>query len=155
MMRRKNLLPTNDETISIIEKGEYGILSTVSSNNEPYGVPLNYCFIDDNIYFHCALEGKKLDNIANNSKVSFCVVGKTKIQPEKFTTKFESCIVQGTAIEVIDEEKQMALEGLIKKYARQFEFEGLGYIKKVQGKTKVLKIVSESLAGKATMGTSR
>ncbi len=148
-MRRKDRLLPNDETISIIEKGEYGILSTVSSTNEPYGVPLNYCFIDGNIYFHCAHEGKKLDNIANNSKVSFCVVGETKIQPGEFTTKFESCIVQGTAIEVIDEEKQMALEGLIKKYSRQFEFEGLEYIKKVQAKTKVLKIVSGSFIGKA------
>jgi len=49
----------------------------------------------------------------------------------------------------------MALEGLIKKYSRQFESEGLEYIKKVQGKTKVLKIVSEFFTGKATMGTSR
>jgi nitroimidazol reductase NimA-like FMN-containing flavoprotein (pyridoxamine 5'-phosphate oxidase superfamily) len=149
MMRRKDRLLSNDETVSIIEKGEYGILSTVSSSNEPYGVPLNYCFINDNIYFHCALEGKKLDNIANNSKVSFCVVGETKIQPENFSTEFESCIVQGTAIEVIDEEKHMALKGLIQKYSQQFEFEGLEYIKKVQEKTKVLKIVSKSFSGKA------
>lgn len=149
MMRRKDRSIPNDEALAIIEKGEYGILSTVSLSNEPYGVPLNYCFINDNIYFHCALEGQKLDNIADNSKVSFCVVGETEIQPEKFATKFESCIVQGSAMEVFDKEKQMALEGLIKKYSGQFKSESLDYIKKLQGKAKVLKIVPDSFTGKA------
>ena len=149
MMRRKDRLLPNDEALSIIEKGEYGVLSTVSSSNEPYGVPLNYCLINDNIYFHCALEGQKLDNISSNSKVSFCVVGETLIQPDKFATKFESYIVQGTAIEVFDEEKQMALEGLIKKYSGQFESEGLDYIKKVKSKARVIKIIQKSFSGKA------
>ncbi len=138
-----------DETVSIIKKGEYGILSTVSSDNQPYGVPLSYCFIDQKIYFHCARKGKKLDNIAFNTKISFCVVGETKVQPDKFSTKFESCIVFGTATEVFGEEKRMALEGLINKYSRQFQTEGLEYIKKAGEKTKVIKIVSESLTGKA------
>jgi len=78
MMRRKNLLPTNDETISIIEKGEYGILSTVSSNNEPYGVPLNYCFIDDNIYFHCGLEGKNSITLPTTQKFHSALLAKRK-----------------------------------------------------------------------------
>ena len=136
--------------MSIIEKGEYGILSTVSPSNEPYGTPLNYCVINGDIYFHCALKGKKLDNITNNPKVSFCVVGETEIQPEKFTSKYESGIVKGTAVEVIGEEKKMALEGLIKKYSRPFKLEGFEYIRKAQGKTKVMKIVSKSFTGKAT-----
>jgi hypothetical protein len=148
-MRKKERQLSYDETISIIEKGEYGILSTVSSGNEPYGVPLNYCFIDGSIYFHCALEGKKLDNIAHNANVSFCVVGQTKILPEKFSTKFESCIVFGTAAEVTGDEKQMALEGFIEKYSRQFNAEGLEYIKKACRKTKVIKIIPESFSGKA------
>lgn len=148
-MRRKDRQLSYDETISIIEKGEYGILSTVSSGNEPYGVPLNYCVIDKNIYFHCALEGKKLDNIANNANVSFCVVGDTKIQPDKFSTKFESCIVKGTASEVTGEEKQMALEGLIEKYSKEFGTKGLEYINQAKEKTKVIKIIPKSFSGKA------
>jgi len=62
-MRRKDRQITNTEAYSILENGEYGILSTVSSNNEAYGVPLNYCLIDKCIYFHCALEGSKINNI--------------------------------------------------------------------------------------------
>lgn len=148
-MRRKDRLITNTETFSILEKGEYGILSTLSSNNEPYGVPVNYCLVNECIFFHCSLEGKKIDNINKNPKVSFCVVGGTEVLPDKFGTKYESCIVQGLASESFGEEKQMALEGLIHKYSENFVSEGLEYIEKLKNKTRVLKISIESISGKA------
>jgi len=148
-MRRKDRLITNAETFSILEKGEYGILGTVSSNNESYGVPVNYCLINKSIYFHCALEGRKINNINNNPKVSFCVVGKTEVLPDKFGTKYESCIVEGVASESFGEEKQLALEGLIHKYSENFVSEGLKYIEKLKDKARVFKIPIESISGKA------
>ena len=148
-MRRKDRLIANTEAFSILEKGEYGTLSTVSSNNEPYGVPLNYCLIDECIYFHCALEGSKINNITNNPKVSFCVVGKTEVLPDKFGTKFDSCIVQGFAYESFAEEKQMALEGVVLKYSENFASEEFKYIEKLKDKTRVFKITIESISGKA------
>ncbi|MCP3874253.1 MAG: pyridoxamine 5'-phosphate oxidase family protein [Desulfobacteraceae bacterium] len=148
-MRRKDRLIPNSEAFSILEKGEYGILSTVSPNNEPYGVPLNYCLIGDCIYFHCALEGSKINNITYNPNVSFCVVGNTEVLPEKFSTKFESCIVQGYAHESFAEEKQKAIEGLIHKYSESYKSEGLKYIEKLKDKTKVFKIAINTISGKA------
>ena len=148
-MRRKDRLITNTETFSILEKGEYGILSTISSNNEPYGVPVNYCLINECIYFHCALEGRKINNISDNPKVSFCVVGKTEVLPDKFGTKYESCVVQGLASESSGEERQLALEGLIHKYSEEFFPEGLKYIDKLKDKVRVFKISMESISGKA------
>jgi nitroimidazol reductase NimA-like FMN-containing flavoprotein (pyridoxamine 5'-phosphate oxidase superfamily) len=148
-MRRKDRLITNEETFAILERGEYGILSTVSSKDEPYGVPVNYCLIKECIYFHCALEGRKIDNIHDNPKVSFCVVGKTEVLPDQFGTKYESCIVQGVASESFGEEKQQALEGLIHKYSKNFVSEGLKYIEKLRNKARVFKISIESISGKA------
>ncbi len=148
-MRRKDRLITNEETFSILEKGEYGILSAVSSDHEPYGVPLNYCLIDGCIYFHCALEGTIINNINNNPKVSFCVVGKTEVLPDQFDTKYESCIVQGLASESFGEEKQLALEGLVHKYSENFFSEGLKYIEKLKDKSRVFKVSIESISGKA------
>jgi hypothetical protein len=148
-MRRKDRQITNAETFSILAKGEYGILSTLSSNNEPYGVPLNYCLIGECIYFHCALEGSKINNMINNPKVSFCVVGKTEVLPDQFGTKYESCIVQGLASESFGEEKFTALKGLIDKYSGNFVPEGLKYIEKLKEKTRVFKISIESISGKS------
>ena len=149
MMRRKDRLLPNEEAFSILERGEYGTLSTLSLNHEPYGVPLNYCLIDGCIYFHCAIEGRKIDNIINNPNVSFCVVGKTEVLPDQFGTIYESCIVQGLASESFGEEKQLALEGLIHKYSKNFVSEGLKYIAKLKEKTRVFKISIESISGKA------
>ena len=148
-MRRKDRLITEAETLSILEKGEYGVLSTASSDDEPYGVALNYCVINGSIYFHCALEGRKLNNLNSNPKASFCVVGNTKVLPDEFGTKYESCIVQGLASESFGEEKQSALEGLVKKYSKEFVSQGLEYIKKLKDKTRVFKITMESISGKA------
>jgi uncharacterized protein len=148
-MRRIDRLITNTEAFSILEKGEYGILSTVSSSNEPYGVPVSYCLIDGCIYFHCALEGRKINNINNNPNVSFCVVGKTEVLPDKFGTKYESCIVQGFASESHGEEKQLGLEGLVHKYSANYVSAGLDYIEKLKGQARIFKISIESISGKA------
>jgi len=148
-MRRKDRLITESEAYSILEKGEFGLLSTSSQNNEPYGVPLNYCLIDGCIYFHCAPDGRKINHITENPKVSFCVVGNTELLPDLFSTKFESCIVQGHAVESFGEEKQKALEGLIHKYSAGFIPEGLEYIEKRKDKTKIFKISIISISGKA------
>jgi len=77
-MRRKDRMTAAEEAFSILEKGEFGVLSTVSPDYEPYGVPLNYCFINESIYFHCAAEGKKIDHLNHSPIVSFCVAGNTE-----------------------------------------------------------------------------
>jgi len=147
-MRRKDRMLTHSETRSILENGEYGVLSTLSAAGEPYGVPLNYCVINGGIYFHCAVEGKKITNIQSHPEISFCVVGKTEVLPDKFATRYESCIVQGRASEAFGEEKQTALEGLIRKYSRDFIPAGLEYIEKFKNETRVFKITIECISGK-------
>ena len=95
-MRRKDKALQNSEIEKILQHGEYGVLSTMDEGGQPYGVPLNYVYMNDCIYCHCALAGHKLENIAINSRVSFCVVGDTCLLPEEFSTEFESVILFGT-----------------------------------------------------------
>ena len=66
-LQKRRLDAQNSE--EILRKGEYGVLSTCGADGQPYGVPLNYVYEDGKIYFHCAAEGRKLDNIAVNSRV--------------------------------------------------------------------------------------
>ena len=148
-LRRKDRAIPQEEAIAILNKAEYGVLSTISENGEPYGVPLNFCIIDRCIYFHCAVEGQKIDNIKQNSSVSFCAVGNTKILPDKFTTKYESVIVSGEVEEVLDSNKQIALEGLLNKYSPEFFDNGIEYIESLREKTRVFKISINTLTGKA------
>ena len=148
-MRRADRAIPDSEAKEILQAGEYGVLSTVSVDGQPYGVPVSYSYTGDVIYFHCAVEGHKLENLSGNNRVSFCVVGKTQVLPDKFATNYESVIIFGKAFEVTDDEKHTALVELLKKYSPGFMEKGLRYIEGDSGKAKVYKIVIESMTGKA------
>jgi len=148
-MRRNDRKITAKEAKNILKNGEYGVLSTINKNEYPYGIPVNYFFRGNTIYIHCAVDGQKLENIKNNKKVSFVVIGKTEILPDKFGTKYESAIVFGKAQEVYEKEKHNALVSLLEKYSPEFTSEGKKYIKKLYDKVKVIKISIEHLSGKA------
>jgi nitroimidazol reductase NimA-like FMN-containing flavoprotein (pyridoxamine 5'-phosphate oxidase superfamily) len=148
-IRRADRAISDSEASEILRAGEYGVLSTVSVDGQPYGVPVSYSYAGDVIYFHCALEGHKLENLNGNNKVSFCVVGKTEILPETFGTRYESVIVFGKAFEVTGAEKHTVLIELLKKYSPGFMDKGLRYIEGEGHKARVYKIVIESMTGKS------
>jgi nitroimidazol reductase NimA-like FMN-containing flavoprotein (pyridoxamine 5'-phosphate oxidase superfamily) len=148
-IRRQDRKIDNEQAAAILEAGQYGVLSTTGSNGYAYGVPLSYVYSNGIIYFHCAPEGQKLDNIEHNNKVSFCVVGATELLPAMFSTNYESVIIFGKASEVFDDEKQAALEAIIKKYSPGFMEKGMKYISASSGKAKVIKIEIEHMSGKS------
>jgi nitroimidazol reductase NimA-like FMN-containing flavoprotein (pyridoxamine 5'-phosphate oxidase superfamily) len=147
-MRRKDKEIGTDEAISLLTKCEYGVLSTAGNDGQPYGVPLNYAYKDNCIYFHCALAGHKIDNIESNPKVSFCAVGDTKILPSEFSTEYVSAVAFGVASEVQGSERYNALVLLLEKFSPEFIEEGKKYIEKLDKVTKVIKIEIEHISGK-------
>lgn len=153
-IRRKDREISIDEAKSILTDAEYGILSTVDSDNQPYSVPLSFVFRNEAIYFHCATSGQKLDNIAANAKVSFCVVGKTQVLPEKFGTEYESVVIFGNASEVTGEERQQALLWLLEKYCTEHMEAGMAYIDQMAAFTMVVKISIRHISGKARKAES-
>ena len=76
-MRRKDRQVFGKDIEDILINGEYGTLSTIGDNGYPYIVPLNYIYYNNSIYFHCAKDGHKLENIRQSNKVCFCVVTDT------------------------------------------------------------------------------
>ena len=104
-MRRNKQQLSCEECEEILRKSTAGVLAVSGDDGYPYAVPLSYVYCDNKIYFHSAKSGHKIDGIKNNSKVSFCVIAKDEIIPEKFTTYFRSVIVFGKAriLESMDE----------------------------------------------------
>jgi nitroimidazol reductase NimA-like FMN-containing flavoprotein (pyridoxamine 5'-phosphate oxidase superfamily) len=147
-MRRNDRQCTEECAVAILEKCEYGVLSTVSQDGYPYGVPLSYVYKNSCICFHSATTGHKLDNIANNAKASFCVVGNTNVLPDKFTTRYESVVIFGQASKVTGEEKRDALLALITKYSPAYLEKGKEYIENSGENTVVMKIAIEQITGK-------
>jgi nitroimidazol reductase NimA-like FMN-containing flavoprotein (pyridoxamine 5'-phosphate oxidase superfamily) len=147
-LRRKDKQTTLEEAQALLTVSEHGILSTVDSDGQPYGVPLNYVYTHDAIYFHCALPGHKIDNIENNPKVSFCVVGDTEVLPADFSTNYVSTVVFGVASEVEGEERYNGLIALLEKYSPDYLEEGKQYLEKLDKVTKVIKIDIQQISGK-------
>ena len=104
-MRRNKQQLSCEECEEILRKSTVGVLAVSGDDGYPYAVPLSYVYCDNKIYIHSAKSGHKIDGIKNNSKVSFCVIAKDEIIPEKFTTYFRSVIVFGKAriLESMDE----------------------------------------------------
>ena len=148
-IRRKDREITRHEAEELLLNCIYGILSTVGEGGQPYGVPLSYTYKNNCIYFHCAMAGHKIDNIQNNSKVSFCVVGNTNVVAAERTIKYESAIVSGVASEAQGTEKENALLWLLEKYSAEFIEEGKNVISKKGKVTKVIKIEINHISGKA------
>ena len=148
-LRRQDRAISEAEAMELLGKAEYGILSTVSDDGQPYGVPLNFCIVEDCLYFHHAIEGHLIENITNNPPVSFCIVGDTELMPEKFGTLYESVILSGKIEEVYDAEKQAGLEALVAKYSPDFTQQGREYIEKLRDRTRVFRIAIADISGKA------
>ncbi|AFG35822.1 MAG: pyridoxamine 5'-phosphate oxidase family protein [Fervidobacterium pennivorans] len=152
MMRRKDRELPIGKALEIIEKGEYGVLSTFDGEY-PYGVPVNYAYKDGIIYIHCALDGKKLENISKHPKVSFSVIAKSKVLPEKLTTAYESAIAFGSAELLEGPEKKVAIFELVKKYSPQFA-KKYSHIDETEENeecknTAIIKITIEYISGKS------
>ncbi len=108
--------------VELLNRAEVGQLGTVDSDGKPYVVPVCYVFADGRIYFHCALTGKKLDNIKANPSVCFSVyevlgMGVSPDKPCKSWTYFRSAVATGKARILDGDEKLRPLRHLAEKFA--------------------------------------
>jgi nitroimidazol reductase NimA-like FMN-containing flavoprotein (pyridoxamine 5'-phosphate oxidase superfamily) len=116
-MRRKDREITADEALAVADKCVYAVLSTVSDDLSPYGIPVSIAREGETIYFHGALEGHKTDNLRRENRACLVCVGDVREPPDQFTVVYESAVVFGTAHEVTgDEEKLRALRLICERH---------------------------------------
>ena len=116
-LRRFRQAATEEECLSILQAAPRGILSVLGENGYPYGLPINYTYLDGKIFFHCAREGHKLDAIRGYDKVSFTVLSEPVKNEGEWWNCFTSVVCFGRVSEVKDEkEKDRLLRMLGAKY---------------------------------------
>ena len=133
----------------ILSAGEYGVLSTVDKDGQPYGVPVNYVYYDDAIFFHSADQGYKITNLKDNPRVSFCVVSYSLVIPDSFSSDYESVIIFGHAEEIFGEDKLEALHAIADRFSPQNKNKGNEMIIRLFNSIKVIKINIDEMKGKA------
>lgn len=120
-MRRKDKEITDPEIIrEILENTEICRLGLVD-NEEAYIVPVNYAYMEGAIFIHSAMNGRKMEILRKNNKVTFEVEGKATIVAGSkacdWTTRYRS--VMGKGIITIETDPLMKKHGLdliMKKY---------------------------------------
>lgn len=150
-VRRRDRLMSEADTLALLQRGEHGVLATVTPAGHPRAVPLSYVMLDGALYFHSAKHGEKLDDLAHESRCSFCVVGGTQpVYEDTFTTQYESAVVHGAARPVEnEEEKRKALLALAKKYLPAHMDKAPAAIESSLLATAVFCIEPERVTGKA------
>ena len=111
--------------LEVFDKAPYVTVSFTRPDGSPYGVPLSLARTGDKtFYFHCALEGDKLDCIAANPTVALSAV--TRCTPTvgpkdgSFTLQYKSAMAVGKAEVVRDRsEKIEALRAICQRFLPQ------------------------------------
>jgi nitroimidazol reductase NimA-like FMN-containing flavoprotein (pyridoxamine 5'-phosphate oxidase superfamily) len=149
-VRRQDRLMDEERALQLLESNDYGILSMVSKDGTPYGIPVNYVFDGkESIFIHCAPEGKKLQCIENNPDVSFCIIGEVHILPEKFTTEYESVVFKGKAhIHLTVDERRDALHLLVDRLSAEHKDIGYKYVEKSFHRVDVIRVDFNEFSGK-------
>ena len=129
-VRRQDRLLDNERAYALLKEGEYGVLSiTDEAGKAAYGIPINYVW--------------------DGPDVSFCVVGATHVVSHKFTTGYESIVLDCQAHTGLDtEERKHALQLLLQKYSPHDMTVGLKYAEKSFHRTEIIKLEIRRFSGK-------
>ncbi len=105
----------------------HGVLATAGLDGQPYTTPINHLYRSGKLYFHCALHGRKLDNILANPRVCFTAYKAQRLVLGEIACdcaqRYECVICFGTARLIEDAaQKSALLTQLTEHYAgREFE----------------------------------
>ena len=141
--------------LEVMDKAPYITVSMTDGEGMPYAVPLSLARTDEQtFYFHCALEGKKLDILQTNPNV--CLTAVTKCKPTvgpkdgSFTLEFKSAIAFGRAELVTDDtEKREALRAICLRFLPHHMEAFDAAVERSMSRTAIVRItLTEPLVGK-------
>lgn len=147
LTRKKQQLTLN-ECKKILKNEVRGVLAVNGDDGYPYALPINFYFDEENnkIYFHSGKVGHKLDAIAKNNKVSFCVYDKGYHKDGHWSLNIKSVIIFGH-IYTVNEWKDDLIVAFSKRFTDDTEYI-YSEIKKFKSNTVLLCLNIEHITGK-------
>lgn len=154
-MRRNDRARDRAFSLSLIDRCTHGVMALSTGEAVPYCLPLSFVRVEDDLFFHCAHEGRKIDLLRRCPQVCVTFVGDDRpafVSPAEYTTYFQSVIVTGTASEVTDPgDKTEALRALCQKAAPDHMDGFEAAVEKSLSVTAVWKIHMAEISGKAKL----
>lgn len=107
MRRFKQQLP-EEACVALLKEAYRGFLSVVGEGGYPYTIPINFVYEGGHLYFHCALQGHKMDAIRDCDKACFTVIGEPEQEPDDWWYHVKSVICRGRITVVEDDAERVA-----------------------------------------------
>lgn len=158
----KLIIKSKDKIIEFLSEESTGRISSIDKEGFPQIIPMNFVFLDNSVYMHSHIRGEKIENIKRNSKVGFEVDRNLEFLPSYFSdpedasladTLYISVVIKGEALLVENnEEKVLALNGLMKKYQPEGRYKPMDKDMDVLDATAVIKIIPKEMNGKYKIG---
>lgn len=158
----KLVIKSKDKIIKFLNEENTGRISSIDEQGFPQIIPMNFVFLNDLVYMHSHIRGEKIENIKRNSKVGFEVDRNLEFLPSYFSdpedasladTLYISVVIKGEAQLVEDnEEKVLALNGLMEKYQPEGQYKPMNKNMGVLDATAVIKIIPKEMNGKYKIG---
>ena len=158
----KLVIKSKDKIIKFLNEESTGRISSIDEQGFPQIIPMNFVFLNDLVYMHSHIRGEKIENIKRNSKVGFEVDRNLEFLPSYFSdpedasladTLYISVVIKGEAQLVEDnEEKVLALNGLMEKYQPEGQYKPMNKNMGVLDATAVIKIIPKEMNGKYKIG---
>ena len=158
----KLVIKSKDKIIKFLNEENTGRISSIDEQGFPQIIPMNFVFLNDLVYMHSHIRGEKIENIKRNSKVGFEVDRNLEFLPSYFSdpenasladTLYISVVIKGEAQLVeSNEEKVLALNGLMKKYQPEGQYKPMNKNMGVLDATAVIKIIPKEMNGKYKIG---
>lgn len=148
-MRRKDKEITDKKEIEKILKESQICHIAMVDKEKPYIVPMNFGYENQTLFFHSALEGRKINLIKKNPNLCFEVDQVVQFKKAQlacdWSIEYKSVIGEGRAQLLYDpEEKREGLDIIMAQYSgRIFE-----YPSEMLEKTLVIKLEIDKMTGK-------
>ena len=147
-LTRKKQKLSLEECKEILKQEVRGVLAVNGDDGYPYALPINFYFDEryNKLYFHSGKVGHKLDAIANNDKVSFCVYDKGYHEDGHWSLNIKSVIIFGR-IHMVDEWSDELITEFSKKFTTDMDYIH-NEIEKFRKNTAILCLEIEHMTGK-------
>lgn len=150
MRRAEKEISDPAEVAALLKRASVLHLAMIDPEGWPYVIPVCFGVSDDTVFVHSAREGKKIDAIESNYRVSFCAALDAEIRPGDaacgWTMAFRSVVGFGDAMVLTgDVEKRRALDVIMDHYGEDGPWD---YSDAALEKTAVIQIRILSMTGK-------
>lgn len=157
IMRRREKEITNREIIDAILRNSRICTIAIKDTDYPHIVPMNYGYSDNCLWFHSAPEGRKIELLKRDGRVSFMIEDSHRIVPAAtacgWTTEYRSMMGTGH-IEIINDDtgKKEGLDIIMAHHGAEGK---MVYRENQIGRMVILKLIIDTVTCKESEGYLR